>query len=177
MRNWSIPFTAFALAFLGPACERKTVVIETRSSEETVGEPIPRTDTLETKRLGSTIDDFERGPSAENNADVKKAFADLDGEIAELEARVARISGGDRDEAALKLRNLQSYRAAEQLRFTRAQAAANVSPSAIAQPPAPLAEERARKVGETIEDSAIKSGNALKDALDKAGDALKDRAP
>ena len=35
-------------------------------------------------------------------------MADLDGEIAELEQLVAKRTGADREEAAVKLKNLQS---------------------------------------------------------------------
>lgn len=89
--------------------------------------PVPQTKTLETSRLGTAIDLYERSATAENHADVKKAFAELDGEIAELEALVAQRSGGEREEAAVKLKNLQTYRAKETLRFTAAEAAAKTT--------------------------------------------------
>jgi len=168
---------AFAITIGSFGCERRTVVVETRPAEP-VAEPIARTETLETTKLASALDTFERNPTAENSAEVKEAFANLEGEIAELEARVVKTSGGDRDEAALKLRNLQSYRDAERLRFTKAQALSGVD--ATASPDLPprrdgeAVKDGARKAGESLEDAAKKTGSIVKDVAEKAGDALKD---
>lgn len=150
------------------ACERKGFVVEAPPAEPVARpQPTARTKTLETTKLGKTIDVFESAPTAEHQADVKKALADLDGEIAELQGRVARVTGADRDEAAIKLRNLQSYRDAETLRFTKAQAAAGLGAS-----PAPRIDPRTG--AEKVEDSAKKAGSAIKDAAQKTGDAIKD---
>src|SRR5215213_7191824 len=110
-----------AIAFAGMGCERKTIVIKTSFSTP-APDPVPQTKTLETARLGNAVDTFQREPTAENRTDAKKAFADLDGEIAELEEYVAKHTGGEREEAAVKLRNLQAYRAAETTRFTAIEA-------------------------------------------------------
>ena len=177
MQNQSKHVLAFIVAIAFGACDRKPVVVEPQSNETSSVEPIARTETFETARLDNAIDDFEKTPSAENSAAVKAAMAELDGEIAELEARVARASGGERDEAALKLRNLQTYRAAEQLRFTKAQTRSGAPPPPPADRSAESAEDRARKIGDAAEESAAKAADALKDTLDKAGDALRDRAP
>ena len=132
-----------------------------------MAEPVARTKTLETSRLGAAVNSYEREPTSANHADVKKALADLDGEIAELEALVARRSGGEREEAAVKLRNLQTYRAGEVARFAAAQAktplTAPLSPDV--RTGADKAEDAARRAGDSVENAARKTGDAIKDAL------------
>lgn len=153
-----------ALALLG--CERKTVIVEVAPATP-VAEPIAKTKTLETSRLGAAVDAYERRPSEETHADVKKALADLDGEIAELEGLVAKRTGDSHEEAAVKLRNLQTYRTAETARFAAAQAKAvvGVRPSVDARSGADKIEDRAKRVGNSIEDAARKAGDAIKDAV------------
>ena len=165
MHPFTLPvFAAVLLCTLG--CERKTVVIEVPPATP-LADPVARTKTMETSRLGAAVDSYEREPSATNHADVKKALADLDGEIAELEALVAKRSGGEREEAALKLRNLQTYRAGEVARFTAAQAKAPLSPAAPrdGRTGAEKVEDAAQRVGNTVEDAARKTGDAIKDAV------------
>ena len=98
------------------ACERKTATVElTLPVEPTVqpAEPVAKTSTFETSRLGDAIDTFEKVPTVENQSSVKLAFAKLDGEIAEMQDRVVKTNGQDRAEASAKLNNLQTYRDAE----------------------------------------------------------------
>ena len=156
--------TVFMVVFAG--CERKTVVVELTPATP-VPEPVAKTKTLETARLGAAVNAYERSPSEITLADVKKALADLDGEIAELEGLVAKRSGGERDEAAAKLRNLQAYRAAETARFTAAQAAAplGVRPAGDARSGAQKLEDSAKRAGNTLEDAAKRTGDAIKDAV------------
>lgn len=157
---------AVAAALCSTACERKTVVVEV-APPTPVAEPVSRTKTLETSRLGAAVGSYEREPTPTNHADVKKALADLDGEIAELEALVAKRSGSDRNEAAVKLRNLQTYRAGEVARFTAAQATAPliVPSSGDGRTGADKAEDAAKRVGDSIENAARKTGDAIKDAV------------
>lgn len=162
-RSLALFAVAGALAIAG--CERKTVVVEVAPATPTA-DPVARTKTLETSRLGAAVDAFERQPGAENHASVKLALAELDGEIAELEALVAQRTGGEREEAAVKLRNLQTYRAAELARFTVAQAAAPLAP----------ASRDGRTGVEKVEDTAKRVGNSVEDAARKTGDAIKDAA-
>jgi hypothetical protein len=63
-----------------------------------MAEPVAKTKTLETSRLGAAVDSYEREPSAANHADVKKALADLDGESRNLKrwSRNAREAIGRR---------------------------------------------------------------------------------
>ena len=154
-----------AIAILSLAgCDRDSVVIAPATP---VPEPVAKTKTLETSRLGSAVDAYERNSNAENLADVKKALADLDSEIAELEALVAKRSGSERDEAAAKLHNLQTYRTAETARFTAAQAKAQVglAPSGDARTGAEKVEDTAKNLGNSIEDAARRTGGAIKDAV------------
>lgn len=150
------------LASMG--CERKTGVVEVAPTAP-VADPVARTKTLETSRLGAALDAYERKPNAENHASVKLALADLDGEIAELEALVAKRTGGERDEAAVKLKNLQAYRSAAMARLTAAKAG---TPLAI---PVPV---NGRTGAEKVEDTAKGVGNSIEDAARKTGDAIKD---
>ena len=163
MQLYKLSAYTVAVILCSSACERKTVVLEVPSPTP-VGEPIARTKTLETSRLGAAVESYERAPSSANHADVKKALADLDGEIAAL---VARRSGGDRDEAAVKLRNLKTYRAGEVARFTAAQANAPLAEpeSRDGRTGADKAEDAARRVGDSVEKAARKTGDAIKDAV------------
>ena len=158
-------FAAAITAVVLMGCERKVVVVE-RTPPLAEEKPVSKTKTLETSRLGGAVDSYERNPTAANHAAVKKALADLDGEIAELEELVAKRTGEGRAEAAAKLKNLQTYRAAEVMRFTAAQAKAPLSPpdSADARSGAEKIEDTAKHVGKSIEDAARKTGDAVKDA-------------
>jgi len=145
-------------------CERKTVVVEVGPATSPA-EPVARTKTLETSQLASAIDAYERTPTQEHRADVRKRFAELDGEIGELEALVTQRTGTSRDQAAAKLRNLQTYRAAETARFTASQAkvVAGVQTEGDARTGAEKVEDGAKHVGRTLEDAAKRAGEAVKE--------------
>ena len=160
----TIALIAVAATFAAAGCERKTVVVQMEPLAP-LAEPVAKTRTLETSRLGSAVDTFDREPSAANHAAVKKALAELDGEIAELEELVAKRTGSSREEAAVKLQNLQTYRAAEVTRFTVAQAKAPLTT------PGPV---DARSGADKVEDTAKRVGNSIEDAAQKAGDVIKD---
>lgn len=141
-------------------CEKKpetttTVrVIET----ETVTAPVARTSTFETDELRDAISLYIGAPTAENSADVQKAFAELDVEIAELQEDVVKDNDPeDKAEAAVKLKNLSEYRAAERIRFTEAQA--RLTPVAVGEQP------RARDVGHEIKEDLKDVGREIKDEL------------
>jgi hypothetical protein len=163
-RSLALFAVAGALAIMG--CERKTVLVEVAPATP-MADPVAKTKTLETSRLGAAVDAFERQPGAENHAAVKLALADLDGEIAELEALVAKRTGGEREEAAVKLGNLQTYRAAEMLRFTVAQGKAPLAAPASrdGRTGADKMEDAAKRVGDSVGDAARKTGDAIKDAV------------
>ena len=114
---------------------------------------------------------YKAEPSAENHAAAKKALADLDGLIAELEILVAKRTGEERDKAAAELETLQLYRPEAMRRFTAAQAKAPLSaqPSPDARTGAEKVEDAAKGVGRSIENAARKTGDAVKDAVRKQG--------
>lgn len=147
------------------ACERKTVVVIEQPATP-APEPIARTTTAETIRLATAVDAFEREATSANAAAVNTALAKLDGEIAELQQRVATGNGHAREEAAAKLRNLQEYRAAELARFAAAQLRTNAGAEKVENP--------ARGTGDKLENEARKAGDAVEDAARKTGNALED---
>ncbi len=169
MKNHFLPCVALASCLAITGCERKVIVVERAPATPVapIPKPVTATKTLETSRLRAAIDVFERDPSAGNQASVKKALAELDGEIAELQEYVAKHDGDARAEAAAKLQNLQTYRAAETVRFTAAQAkgAVGIREPADARTGADKVEDSAKKVGNTIEDAARKTGDAIKDVV------------
>lgn len=165
----TLPFLAsltagFALALV--ACERKVVIVERPHTE-----PIAEITTFETMGLKNSIDAYEKQPTDENAAGVRKAFAKLDGEIAELEGHVAKKTGEPRAEAAAKLVDLTRYRSEEKARFTRAQVAAGVLDARTA---ADQVEDAARNTGDALKNAAKELGNAIEEVGKKAGDAIKD---
>lgn len=132
---------------------------------------------METSRLGDALDAYQRSPSAENQAAVRKAMADLDGEIAELQTYIANHEGSARDVAASKLQNLQSYRNGQAVRFAMVQGQAAVAgggPAADARSAADKMEGSIEKAGQKVEDAAQKAGEHVEDAAKQAGDAIKD---
>jgi len=67
-------------------------------------------ETRETKTTENAIDSYASNATEEAKADVETAFATLDKEIAELEARVAATDGEKRAEAEAKLEQLKQQR-------------------------------------------------------------------
>ena len=149
--------TGTLLAFA--ACEKRTVVVV----EKPTGDPVAQTATIETSALKSAIDAYAQSPTAERAADARKAFADLDGEIAELQGHVAKKSGSEQAEAAQKLANLSAYRESEAKRFEKA---GGPNTRVIVVDPRPGVEK--------VEDAARRTGEALKDAAKETGDAIRD---
>ncbi len=162
-----IVLTVGLLAF---GCEKKPTV-------DLTVKPTTATKTFETSRLGNAIDRYVSSHSAVDAADANKAFAELDGEIAELQERVAKTDGDDRAEAAGKLANLQSYRTKEQVRFSAAKATAPMSTST----PETDVRSGAEKVGDSLNRAASNVGDAAKDlghsigqGIENTGDKIKD---
>ena len=170
------------------SCERKSAAVEMAlpanppvQEQPAVPDavPIAVTKTFETSRLGAAIDTFEKAPTAENQSSVKLAFSKLDGEIAELEDRVVKTSGTDRAEASAKLNNLQAYRNAEALRFTKDQdgLALDANPPVDSRSGAQKVKDTAEMVGEKVEDGTKKVGRTLEKAARNTGEAIKDATP
>lgn len=162
----------FTLSLLAVGCEKKVeVIIPSPTPIDITRTPEAATATLETKKLGAAIDQYVSTPSAENAANVNRAFADLDGEIAELQARVAKTSGSDQAEAQAKLTNLQTYRATETARYAAATATlpqTNITPvePVDTRTGAEKVEHTLDKVGRSIELGAKNVGDKVKDATD-----------
>ncbi len=168
--NKLLTSAAIAAAISLGACERKTVTIEAPTPVDLHWTPDAPTSTLETKKLGAAVDNYVASPTDTNAAQVKKTFADLDGEIAELEERVAKTTGQDRAEAQGKLTNLQTYRAAETARFSVA--SVKLAPAH----PTPVVDTRAgaEKVGDGVENAANKIGRTLEHGAENVGDKIHD---
>lgn len=156
-----------AAGLLVVGCRRETrIIIETTPPAPTPL-AVARTDTFETRALGREIDTFERTPSMVQSARVKKAFAELDGEIAELVEYVAKKTGDGRAEAARKLADLRAYRGAENARFLRldAQIPREVRVDAETTESA-RREGVAEKIGGKIDDAAKKVEEGVKDVVE-----------
>ena len=149
---------------LAAGCNRQPPVIIEGTPPPSPPTPVARTVTFETHALRREIDTFEHTPSVVQGARVKKAFAEIDGEIAELIEHVAKKSGSERAEAALKLADLRAYRDAEQVRFLRLEALAPSQPRQVTEQPA--RDGTAEKVGEKIDEAARKVGNKVRDAAE-----------
>ena len=162
------PLLSIALVSLFAAgCNRQSrVIIETPPPAPTPL-PVARTETFETKALGRAIDAFEHTPSTVQSARVKKALAEMDGEIAELVEYVAKKTGDGRAEAARKLADLRAYRDAEYTRFLRLEAQMPPQERLGAEPPVhERGEGVAEKIGEKIDKAARKVEEGVKDAAD-----------
>lgn len=167
----------FALSLT--ACDRKTTAGEpARPVMPTTlsAEPVAKTSTFETARIAEAIKTFEKAPTVKNQSAVKLAFAELDGEIAELDDRVVKSTGSDRADAAAKLKNLQDYRDAETIRFAKAQVGTGleVTSPADGRSGTQKISDTATKVGESIKDGTQKVGRTLEKGAKNTGDAIKD---
>ena len=154
--------------FLGlgiSGCDKKPDVIIIKEGSSMT--PQPGTRTLETSALSRSITVYEQEPNAFNAASVKKAVAELDGEIAELEERIAKTSGSDRAEAAQKLADLSNYRSQQIVRFSKAQATGTrtVHSTGPVLVPRDDAKDAADRVGNSIEKGARNVGDAIRDAV------------
>jgi len=127
------------------SCERKSeIVVKTKVEEPVKAEPVRATSTFETAGLERAIEAYRTNPTEQNKAAVDKAFAELDGEIAELKQKAATATGDEKIETERKLADLQGYRD----------------------------KQRANYVGEKAEDAATSAGEAIKDATENVGRAI-----
>lgn len=139
------------------ACEKKPQVVE---------KPTPSLTNIETTRLGTAIDAYIASPSEAQAANVDKAFSELDGEIAELDLRVTKTTGAEREEAQTKASQLHTYRDKEMARFTEAKVRAKT------QAAAEVTESKMEKAGDAIKEGAKDVGDAVKDAADTVKEKL-----
>jgi len=160
------------------ACDRQTTAGEPTPPVNLTAktpEPIAKTRTFETARLGAAIDKFEKAPTADNQSSVKLAFAELNGEIAELEDRAVKTDGATRAEALAKSINLQKYRDAERIRFTKAQIGTGFdgNPPTDSRSGMQKMKDAAVNVGDKVEDGAEKVGKTLEKGAKNTGEAMK----
>jgi len=163
MKTFSVSVLAATFALAISACEKKPQVTE---------KPSPATMNIETTRLGAAVDGYIQNPSTTQSADVDRAFAELDGEIAELDQLQAKSTGEARTEAQTKADNLRNYRDKERLRYTEAQVRAK----------AQAANDGAKDAGNKVNEAAEKAGDgvknaaeAVKDGVENAVDSVKEK--
>ncbi len=82
--------------------------------------PSEKMHTLETEQGEAAVDSYKNNPTDQNKADVNAALAELDGEIHELEGRVATKEGAEKAEAQAKLDLLKRQRDELARDFTKA---------------------------------------------------------
>jgi len=158
MKRPPIVLAALFVTLLIVGCD-KPATVQTRTEMT----PRAETKTFETTALRMAIDRYESNPTDEASVNVRKALAELDGEIVELDRQVAEKTGAERVEADQKRVNLRSYRDAEMARYAKAQIASGV--------PAPV-----ESAGDRIKETAKDLGNTIEDAAKKAGEGVKDAA-
>lgn len=138
---------------------------------QTIEKATPATATAETSKLGAAVDAYNKAPTAARAADVDRAFAELNQEIAELEQRVTKTTGDERVKASEKAGNLRAYRDKEHLRYLEAQSKAAVKPAA--EDAGDRMKEAARQTGEGIKDAA----EAVKDGVKNTVEDVKEKLP
>lgn len=142
------------------ACDRNPVA--TRSD-------VPQTATVETGSLDAALAAYDAAPTEPNEVEVKRAFARLDADIAQLDVRVAKLEGAEREGAARKASDLRTYRTRQQARYAKLKAGDVVEDL---KPEARKAAEKVRKavgeVGDTVSEAGKKIGEELRDLGNKA---------
>lgn len=127
---FALAVTAAAVAGL-TACQRK-------SDAAVVATPTPAIDSpaksQEAARLTKAVNAYAREQNAENDAAVRKAMADVDSEMAELEDLVAKRHGREREKVAAKLRYLEANRSEETTRFAGIQSRTSLAPDVLEGP-------------------------------------------
>ena len=172
----AVGISTFALiALLGSTgCKPQPTVLS--PAEPTPSAPVARTETLETNVLQKEIDLYEQIPSVAQSARVDRAFAEIDGEIAELVELVATQTGDDRAEAAAKLKNLREYREGEQGRYLILQANAKidgrVDSTSVPPTPEPARDGTVEQIGEKIDETASEIGKSIEDAAETVRDKV-----
>ena len=162
--------SAFATAsLLVTACDRQPAVVMETTPRPYAPTSLARIETLETQVLRTDIDKYEHSPSAVREARVKKVFAEIELEFAELNELLAMKSEDERANAAGKLAALRACLDAEQIRFLRLEA---LSASKAREHAEQLAEKgAAERIGGKMDDAARKVGNAFRDA----GETIRER--
>ncbi len=164
MKTYLLPILVVSVALC--ACEKKEPTV--------IDKPTPATSNFETSRLGHAIDAYQNAPTAENVADVDRAFAELDQEIAELKQQASTQTGAPAKTARTKEDNLRAYRAKEEARFLETKARAKAQDlKADAKGVGQSLKEAGETTGEALKDA----GNTVKEGFEKAADTVKDAMP
>lgn len=124
----TLPLFVAAGALCLGACGRKvpaaaSTPTEVQDKAEHDGKPR----TMETRRLATAVDAYAQAQNPENDAAVRKAMADVDAELAELEDLLAKRYGREREKIGHKLRRLEAYRSEQTTRFAEAQAGSGLT--------------------------------------------------
>ena len=158
-----------AVSLLVTACDRQPAAIRETTPRPYVPNSLANIGKLENGALRTEIAAFERSSSAVNAARVKKVFADIELEFAELNELLATKIADERAESADKLAELRAQLDAAQSRFQRLEALASPKPSEISDQQS--RKGTAEKIGEKVDEAARKVGNKLRDA----GEAVRDQ--
>jgi hypothetical protein len=157
VRKAHLPSVLAATVLLVTSCERRSeTVVETRVEEPIKAEPASATTTFETASLHRAIEAYRANPSDENKVVVDKAFAELDGEIAELKQKAAASSGNEKVETERKVTDLQVYREKQRVNYAGEKAEGAVESAGEAM------KDAAKDVGRAIE----RTGEAIKESVD-----------
>lgn len=157
-----------AASIVAAACNRQPTVVVQAPPPTPTPLPVARTETFETRALAREIDKYQQDPSQAQSARVAQAFAEIDGEIAELSELVAKRDGEARAEAARKLANLRAYRDGEKTRFAALEVKAAPAPEPRVS--TPRGEGTGEKIGEKIDEAAGKVEDKIRDAADAIRD-------
>jgi hypothetical protein len=152
MKWIELPFVLGTALVVLSACDNAPRPV----AEKSAGGPVSGTRTFETAGLDQAIAAYRSQPTEQSRAAVDKAFAELDGEIAELKQKAASASGDQKVEIQRKLADLEAYRANQHANYAgeRAESAAESAKDAV--------KDAAKEVGGAIESA----GEAIRKVVD-----------
>ena len=123
--NNRLPCALATISLLFAACDRQPAVVMETTPRPYAPTSLARIETLENQALRTEIYNFEHSPSAARVARVKKVFAEIELEFAELNELLAAKSADERAKAAGKLADLHACEAAAKARFLHLEAQAS----------------------------------------------------
>ncbi|MEO6786408.1 MAG: hypothetical protein ABI318_09775 [Chthoniobacteraceae bacterium] len=156
-------------SLLVAGCDRQPATVMETAPRPYAPTSLAQIEKLETGTLLAEIDAFERSPSAVHGARVRKTFAEIDLEFAELNALLATKGADVRADSAGKLAELRAQQHAAQLRFQRLEVLASPKASEVSDQQA--GKGTAEKIGEKVDEAVQKVGNKLRDA----GEVIRDQ--
>ena len=158
--NNRLACTLATISLLVTACSREPAVVMETAPRPYAPTSLERIETLENNALRTEINNFEHSPTAVHAARVKKVFAELNLEFAELNELLATKSADERAKAAGKLAELRAGEATAQARFLQIETQASTgTPNQQANAgPAEIIggkiDGAARKIRERVRDAA-----------------------